>query len=187
MRKLKLQMHISLDGFVATPNGEPSTSTTFTWDDGVSRYSIDNLKNVDCILLGRNTAEGFIPYWAEVASNPNESEHKLGRLFTDIPKVIFSNELSTSKWDNTTIVKGKIAEAIKILKNQEGKDIIVYGGVKFVSSLIEEGLVDEYHLLVNPIALGDGMPIFNGQTPLKLAASTAFECGIVVNQYQPIK
>src|SRR5258705_13930815 len=97
MRKLKIQMNILLDN---------------KWDSGMSNFSIDNLNNVDCILHGRKTGEGFIPYWAEVASNPNDNEYKLGRLFTDIPNVIFSNTLKVSKWDNTTIINGDIREEI---------------------------------------------------------------------------
>ena len=120
MRKLKLQMNILLDN---------------KWDSGMSDFSIDNLTNVDCILHGRKTGEGFIPYWTEVANNPNDGEHKLGRRFAEIPNAIFSNTLKDSKWDNTTIINGNLAEAIKALKNKDGKDIIVYGGDSFVSSL----------------------------------------------------
>jgi len=171
MRKLKLQMNLSLDN---------------KWDSGMSNFSIDNLENVDCILHGRKTGEGFIPYWAEVASNPNDNEHKLGRLFTNIPNVIFSNTLKVSKWNNTTIMTGDITEEIKALKNKKGKDIIVYGGDSFVSSLIQHDLIDEFYLLVNPVAIGNGQQNFNplkNDLELKLVKCKPFACGTVLLCY----
>ncbi len=175
-------MHISLDGFVATTNSEP---TNFKWDDGVRSYSIDNLKNADCLLIGSTTAEALIPAWAEIASDSKHADYELGKLITDIPKAVFSNNPKASKWDNTTILKGNFNEEIKALKEKQGKDIIVYGGVTFVSSLIEEGLVDEYHLLVNPVALGNGMKIFKGRTNLELEKSIQFNCGINILVLKP--
>src|SRR5688500_8647568 len=171
MRKLKLQMNIALDN---------------KWDSGMSNFSIDNLENVDCILHGRKTAEGFIPYWAEVASNPNDSEYKLGRRFKNIPNVVFSNTLKDSKWEKTTIINGDIAEEIKTLKNKNGKDIIVYGGDSFVSSLIQHDLIDEYYLLVNPVSIGNGQQTFNplkNDLELKLVTCKPFSCGTVLLCY----
>jgi dihydrofolate reductase len=183
MRKLKLQMHISLDGFVATSNSEPLKTK---WGDEPRNYSIDNLKNADCLLIGRITAEALIPAWAQIADDPKHADYELGKRITDIPKAVFSNNLKTNKWDNTTILRGNFAEEIKALKGKQGKDIIVYGGVTFVSSLIEEGLIDEYHLLVNPVALGNGMKIFHGPTNLELGKSIPFNCGINILVYKPV-
>lgn len=181
MRKLKLQMQISLDGFVTANYG----GTNFKWDNDVRNFSIENLKNVDCILLGRNTAEDFI-YWRSVANNPKDSDYEFGKLLTDIPKVIFSKTLKVSKWDTATIAKGKIVEEIKTLKKKKGKDIIVYGGYSFVSSLIKQGLIDEYYLLVNPVAVGSGEPIFNSiknNLQLTFVKCKSFTCGTVLLSY----
>ncbi|WP_161662261.1 dihydrofolate reductase family protein [Pedobacter sp. V48] len=156
------------------------------WDSGMSDFSIDNLNNVDCILHGRKTGEGFIPYWTEVANNSNDGEQKLGKCFSEIPNVIFSNTLIESKWKNTTIIGGDIAEAISALKNKVGKDIIVYGGDSFVSSLIQHDLIDEYYVLVNPAALGNGQQTFNpikNDSALKLVTSKPFACGTVLLYY----
>lgn len=172
MRKLKLQMNILLDD---------------KWDNGMTNFSIANLKNVDCILLGRNTAEGFIPYWGEVASNPKDNLYKLGKPLAETPKVVFSKKLKTSKWDNATIVRGDIAKEIKTLKKKKGKDIIVYGGDSFVSSLIQHDLIDEFYLLVNPVAIGDGQPIFNplkNNLQLTLVKCKPFACGAVLLHYE---
>jgi dihydrofolate reductase len=78
----------------------------------------------------------------------------------DTPKIVFTKTLDKSTWNNTTLAKGNLAEEIANSKEQNGKDIIVYGGADFVSSLIKEGLIDEYHLIVNPAAIGNGMTIF---------------------------
>lgn len=156
------------------------------WDSGMSDFSIDNLINVDCILHGRKTGEGFIPYWTEVANNPDDGEHKLGRRFAEIQNAVFSNTLKDSKWNNTIIINGDLAEAIKELKNRNGKDIIVYGGDSFVSSLIQHDLIDEYYVLANPAALGNGQLAFNplkNELELKLVECKPFACGTVLLFY----
>jgi dihydrofolate reductase len=172
MRKLKLQMNIALDN---------------KWDSGMSAFSIDNLSNVDCILHGRKTADGFIPYWAEVAGDPNNSEHKLGRRITDIPNAVFSNTLQVTKWNNTRIITGDIKEQITALKNEKGLNIMVYGGDSFVTSLIEHDLIDELYILINPAAIGNGQQTFN---PVKhaegliLVRCEPFACGTVMLCYE---
>src|SRR5688500_1834105 len=156
MRKLKLQMQISIDAIVTVE----SEGTNFNWDNEVRGFSTENLNTVDAIVLGRNTAEDFIPYWEKVSRDPNSSDFEFGKLLTNIPKVVFSAELKTSKWKNTTVANGDIAEEIQKLKNKEGLDMIVFGGISFVSSLIKHKLIDEAHLLVNPVAFGKGETIF---------------------------
>src|SRR5688500_10720415 len=157
MGKLKLQMVISLDGFVKGDH----PGADIKWDKAAYKFCTDNLKNVDRILLGRNTAKDFISHWKRVADNPKDSDYKLGRPLTDIPKIVFSKKLKTSKWDNATIAKGDIIKEVKALKKKSGKDMIVYGGYSFVSSLIQHRLIDEYFLLVNPFAYGSGETIFS--------------------------
>ncbi|HEX8037902.1 MAG TPA: dihydrofolate reductase family protein [Chryseosolibacter sp.] len=171
MRKIKLQMNLSLGD---------------KWDDGMTEFCIDNLRNVDAILLGRTTAEGFIPYWADIAKNPSDSFHALAQPLHTIPKIVFSNTLKENKWDNATVVAGDFSEGIKALKNEKGKDIMVYGGNAFAASLIEHDFVDECHLMINPAALGNGKAEFNplhNNFRLKLAACKPFDCGVVLLSY----
>lgn len=171
MRKLKLQMNMALGD---------------KWDDAMTNLSIDNLMNVDNILLGRNTAEDFIPYWDNVAKNPKDDFYALGKFLSDIPKVVFSKKLKTSKWENATLAGGDIREEITNLKKKDGQDIIVYGGDSFVSSLIEHGLVDEFYLLVNPMALGNGKSAFNpleNNQLLTLKKCNPFPCGTILLYY----
>ena len=182
MRKLKLQMSMSLDGSVTETKG----ATGFKWSDELRSFSTENLIGVDDILLGRKTAEDFIPYWAEAAADPEDGDQEFGKLLTDIPKVVFSNELKTGKWENTTIVKGDIAEQVNALKSKKGKDIIVYGGISFVTSLIERELIDEFYLLVNPFAVGNEQTIFKSlknDLQLKLEKCEPFACGTVLLCY----
>ncbi|MDJ1467666.1 dihydrofolate reductase family protein [Xanthocytophaga flava] len=182
MRKLKLQVQLSIDGYIAGPNGEMDWMI-WNWDDELNQYVTQLTEPVDLILLGRKLAEGFIDAWASMASNPDTADagaHKMN----DTPKVVFSNTLKEVQWPHTRLAQEDLVTEITKLKSQEGKDIIAYGGATFVSSLIENDLIDEYHLLVNPSALGAGLPIFKDKSNFRLIQSTAFPCGIVALKYQ---
>lgn len=181
MRKLKLQVQLTVDGYVAGSNGEMDW-VTFNWDDQLKNYVNEITEPVDCIVLGRKLAQGFIPHWA---SNP-ETEGA-GKI-NSAKKVVFTKTLDQSEWDNTVLANGDLTEEITHLKNQNGGDIIAYGGATFVAALIKQGLIDEFHLFVNPTAIGNGLPIFNElahNQPLILVKSVAFDCGIVVLHYEP--
>lgn len=184
MRKLKLQVQTSVDGFVASSNGEMDW-LTFPWTDDIASYVTAITEPVDSIVLGRNLAEGFIPHWANVAADPNHPEHTSGLKFTKTPKVVFSHSLKTSNWENTVIAKQDLVTEITTLKKQDGGDIIAYGGATFVSELIKHDLIDDYYLFVNASALGSGKAIFTGRQSLQLITAKPFECGIVALHYQP--
>ena len=187
MRKLKLQVQITVDGYIAGLNGEMDFMA-WNWDDQLKQYVKDITEPVDCIILGRKLAEGFIPYWATVAANPDDPEFTAGKKFTDTHKVVFTKTLDKSEWDNTVLAKGDLVDEITKLKKQAGKDIIAYGGATFVSALIKQGLIDEFHLFINPTAIGNGMTIFkelDRNLNLKLVKSTSFDCGIVALTYKP--
>lgn len=176
---------MTIDGYVAGPNGELDWMAG-DWDDELKEYVTDLTEPVDCIVLGRNLAEGFIPHWANVAADPEHPEHSAGKKFTDTGKVVFSRTLDKTKWDNTALASGDLTDEINNLKNQVGGDIIAYGGADFVSSLIKQQLIDEYFLFINPVALGEGMSIFrgtNGKKGFVLEESRAFPCGIALIRY----
>lgn len=186
MRKLKLQVQMTVDGYIAGPNGEMDW-VTFNWDDALKQYVTDLTEPVDCIVLGRKLAQGFIPYWAGVAANPDHEEFTAGVKFTETLKVVFTRTLDESEWDKTVLARGDLVDEINKLKNQAGQDIIAYGGATFVSALIKHGLIDEFHLFINPAAIGSGMPIFkelDGKQDLTLVKSRPFDCGIVVLNYE---
>jgi dihydrofolate reductase len=189
-------MFMSIDGFVAaledkaldeSPTPEkPSESET---DPKLDQYIDSTISTSDTILLGRKMTNDFVTYWESIANNhPESPEFPLAKKLVDTPKVVFSKTLKKSTWNNTTLATGDLVDEVNKLKNQPGKDIIVYGGGGFVSSLIKEGLIDEYHLFINPHALGQGMPIFNKLTKqfnLKLKSATAFSNGVALLLYEP--
>jgi dihydrofolate reductase len=184
-RKLKLQVQISVDGFIAGPNGEMDWMT-WNWDEDLKDYVNKITRPVDTIILGRKLAEGFIPYWTNVTSDSNNPEFAFAKIMTDTPKVVFTKTLDKSTWANTDLAKGNLVTEINSLKNKRGNDIIVYGGSSFVSSLISEKLIDEFHLFVNPTIIGNGMPIFreiNSRQNLLFVRSQGFECGISILVY----
>ena len=190
MRKLKLQVQMTIDGFIAGPNNEMDWMV-WDWDDALKQYVADITETVDCIVLGRKLAQGFIPHWADVAANIDSPENEAGRKFTDTHKVVFSKTLDISNtavkvWKNTVLANGELVEEINQLKNKKGKDIIGYGGATFVSALIRHGLIDEFHLFINPVAIGNGMSVFTEletKQNLTLVNSYPFDCGIVVLKY----
>jgi dihydrofolate reductase len=187
MRKLKLQAQMTVDGYIAGLNGEMDF-LVWNWDNKLKKYVADLTEPVDCIVLGRKLAQGFIPHWAAVAANPDHPEFTAGRKFSDTHKVVFTKTLGKSEWDNAVLAKGDLVDEITNLKKQEGRDIIAYGGATFVASLIKHGLIDELHLFINPTAIGNGMTIFNeldSKQDLTLVKSTSFDCGIGVLNYVP--
>lgn len=186
MRVLKLQVQMTVDGYIAGLNGEMDFMV-WDWDDELKQYVEDITEPVDCIILGRKLAEGFIPHWATVAANPDDPQFTAGRKFSETHKVVFSKTLDRSEWDNTVFAKGFLVDEITKLKNQKGNDIITYGGANFVSALIKQGLIDEFHLFINPTAIGNGKTIFNDidrYQNLTLVKSRSFDCGIVVLNYK---
>lgn len=188
MRKLKLQVQMSVDGFISGLNNEMDWMT-FNWSDDIKKYVDEITKPVDTILLGKNLAMGFIPHWKSVASDSTNPEQHAGVKIFTTHKVVFSKTLNTSEWENTEVENGDFVEKINALKNQSGNDLIVYGGGKFVSSLIKEKLIDELHLFINPSILGKGMPIFQDvdvMQKLNLVSSKHFDCGIIVLVYKPL-
>jgi len=158
MRKLKLQMQMTINGYVGGLNGENDWMTRNPDDEFIAFIS-SLIDSSDTLLLGRKTAESIIPFWEGTAEkNP---AHPFAKKIADIPKVVFTKTLDKSTWNNTILAKGNLAEEIARLKKENGKDILVFGGADFVSSLINERLIDEYHLIINPTAMGNGMTIFN--------------------------
>ena len=196
MRKLKLQMQISVDGFVGGPNGELDWMI-WDHDDKIIDQINELIDTSDTILMGRKMTDGFVNYWTGVLDNPDSpdaetvkkavGEVSFARKMVDTPKIVFSRTLSESQWVNTTIESDLISTVNK-LKHADGKDLLVYGGAGFVTSLIKNDLIDDYYLFENPAAIGNGMTIFGstgGTKRLKLIDSTPYECGVVVNHYQP--
>lgn len=183
MRKFKLQVQVSVDGYMAGPNGEMDW-LTMPWTDDVDAY-VDGLhQSVDCMVLGRKLAEGFIPAWE---SGPEgETQESIDQM-NNTPKVVISDSLTESPWKNAVVAGGDLTETVNRLKAEPGGDLITYGGGTLVRDLIGRGLLDELHLFVNPTAIGSGMPVFpdGAYQRLDLAGSRSFDCGITVLHFEP--
>lgn len=183
MRKLKLQVQISVDGYVAGINGE--LDWTVRSDDKLWQLINELADSSGTLLLGRKMSEDFVPHFEAFESdNPRIT---FARKMVNIPKIIFSKTLDKPFGKNTSLAKGNLADEITKLKNQSGKDILVYGGAGFVSSLIAGGHIDEFFLFVNPVMINKGLRIFdllNGRQKLSLISATPYECGVTVLRYK---
>jgi len=184
-RKLRLQVQMSLDGCIAGPNGEMDWMVGLL-DDEPLKYVSKITESVDTILLGRKMTDVFISYWLNVMNKPDDRWNAFAKKMIEIPKVVFTKTLNKSEWINTDIATGNLIEEVNKVKSQNGRDIVVYGGASFDSSLIKEKLVDEFYLFINPVAIGNGLTIFKDLNEIQkytLIESKAFECGIVLLRY----
>jgi dihydrofolate reductase len=187
MRKLKLQMQVSIDGFVSTGPNDDQTWVTWAWDE-IKDYVLDLLDSCDTILIGRKLAVDYIPYWEQTFKNPDDPMFEAAKRIVQARKVVFTKTMAHSEWPNTLLANGNLTEEINTLKNQSGKDIIVYGGSSFVSALIRERLIDEFHFFYNPVALGKGVPVFDQLEDiqqLKLKNAITYTSGIVLLNFEP--
>jgi len=193
MRKLKLQIQMTIDGFVGGPNGEndwvfiPGTPDPEALKQIIG-FGVELGAGCDTLLLGRKLAAStFCTYWENVADNqPDNPWHPVATLIANYRKIAFSHTETSLPGRNLEVENGDLATAVQALKAQPGKDILVFGGADFVSSLISLNLIDEYYLIVNPVAIGAGLSIFNERKVLELVSSTAFKHGKIVNKYVPV-
>ena len=190
MRKIKLQIQLSLDGFVCGQQGEMDWMV-WDWDDVVKQYVTELTNSADTFLMGRATGEGMAVYWPTVTSNPEsgEEERWMADKLNSSPKVIFSKTITHINWTNARIAND-IVEEVKELKKEPGKDILIYGGAGIVSAFIRENLIDEYHLFINPVVIGKGRTIYANvkqNMKLKLLHATPSATGIVIMTYVPEK
>lgn len=187
MRKLVLFMHTSLDGFVAGPNGE------MDWihvDEELFDYAGNRTNESDLALYGRKTFEMMEGYWPTAASQPNPSRHDIehSTWYNKVQKVVLSKTLDASKLKNTRVITGNLSKEIGQIKNDVGSEIIIFGSPSAGHSLMAEDLIDEFWIFVNPIVLGQGIPMFkNKKIKLKLLTSKAMNSGVVCLHYERIK
>jgi len=189
MRKLKLQVQMTIDGFVAGPDGQLDWIWIETGekDDSSFRRVIELANSCDTILLGRKMIPGFIDHWENVVDNqPDSPEQSLAQLMVNMRKIVFSRTQTAIKGRNLEVENGDLAAAVQALKKEPGKDIIVYGGANFVSSLISLNLIDEYYIFRSPVAIGTGLSIFKETKILKLDSSISYKNGKVLDKYLPV-
>jgi dihydrofolate reductase len=190
MRKLKLQVQITVDGYVGGPDGDHDWRI-WNWDDRLKEFAYPLRDNCDTILLGRKLAEVFIPHFEGTVNNQQakngdkalDERFAYANQMVNMSKIVFSKSIKTFDGKNVSVENGDLVTTIKNLKSKQGKDMIVYGGAGFVSSLIKEGLIDEFNFFVNPVLINKGLRIFDlleHRQKLSPVSSTLYECGISV-------
>ena len=131
--------------------------------------------------------QGFIKHWENVVDNePGSPAYPLAKLMVDLRKIVFSHTQSDIKGRNLEVENGELVAAVNKLKAQPGKDILVYGGADFATSLVSANLIDEYYIIRNPVAIGGGISIFKEKKILKLDSSISFRNGKILEKYLPV-
>ena len=180
MRRLILQTGISIDGYVA------ALDRSHPWSDGsedeaVKRWILDSVWAAGAHLMGRVTYEEMAAFWPTSTS-------EYARPMNEIPKVVFSKTLEHADWAETRVARGDLSEEIGCLKREPGNDLIAYGGARFDQALSRLGLVDEYRLMIQPAALGAGLPLFKdlpAPLHLELVEATTYATGVAIHVYRP--
>lgn len=178
-------MHISLDGFVAGPNGEMNWIKV---DEEIFSYVEQRIGGGDTSLYGRVTFDLMEGYWPTAANKPNASNHDIvhSKWYSKVHKVVLSRSLRGAELSNTTIISDSVADRLNEIKSQPGPDILLFGSPTATHSLIEQNLIDGYWLFVNPIVLGRGIPLFvdiKDQIKLKLVSTRPFTSGVTELNY----
>lgn len=187
MRKLIVSNFVSVDGYFAGIDGDLDWVTA---DDEHHQYSVALLNSADLLLFGRNTYEVFKAYWPAVSPTPStpRGEIEVAEKLNAIAKRVFSSSLQTTEW-NTTVSRAVVSDEIAALKHQPGGNIVVFGSGTLVQSLARHHLVDEYHLLIQPVVLGHGKPMFlldpGERLNLTLMRTEPCASGVVRHYYAP--
>jgi dihydrofolate reductase len=175
-----VEMSISLDGFVAPARGAPD-HRSLPEDPALKQIKLDWLRQAGTHAMGRVTYNEMAAYW------PTSTDEYAAPM-NDLPKVVFSKTLESADWNDSRVARGDLAEEISALRREPGGDIVAWGGASFVQAISRQGLVDEYRLVINPVALGNGLPLFkdlSGPIELQLVQATTFANGAALHIYQP--
>jgi len=188
MRKLIFFMHTSLDGFVAGLNGEMDWINV---DESIFDFVATMTDDADTALYGRVTYEMMQSYWPTAGEQPGASRHdkEHSAWYSKVSKIVLSKTISEQGLDNTIVISDHLADQINKIKNQEGKNILIFGSPRASHSLMSHGLIDEFWLFVNPVLLAKGIPLFKDvseMTKLKLVESKTFACGVIAVHYEKL-
>ncbi len=192
MRNLIFFMHTSLDGFVAGPKGEMNW---INLDDAMFDFIATMTDQADTALYGRVTYEMMQSYWPKAGEQPNASKHdkEHSAWYNKVSKVVLSKTIKEAGLHNTKVIGDNLTDNINKLKQSRNggeKNILIFGSPGASQSLLNQGLIDEFWLFVNPIILGQGMPLFKditGTTKWKLVESKTFACGVIALHYEKSK
>ena len=185
MRKIISFMHISLDGFVAGPNGEMDWIKV---DEELFDHVGKRIGEGDTALYGRVTYQMMESYWPSAGSEPDASKHDIehSKWYNQVHKLVLSKTLKEADLNNTTVISDNLSDKINEIRQQEGSDILLFGSPTATHSLIQLNLIDGYWLFVNPIILGQGIPLFvdaKEKIKLKLLTTRQFTSGVTELNY----
>lgn len=189
MRKIIAGLFTTLDGVVEAPgSGDITLPEKRGWsepymNDEIGMSIVEQMNNSDALLLGRKTYQEFAAFWPSVPDTD-----PFGKIMNSIPKYVVSTTLDKAEWNNSTLIKGNVAEELSRLKQLPGKSINITGSPTLVLSLLQDDLIDELGLLVCPVILGVGRRFFKDGSDtkaLKLVDSKPFSSGMVMLTYQP--
>jgi len=185
MRKIISFMHISLDGFVAGPNGEMNWIKV---DEEIFDHVGKRISEGDTALYGRVTYQMMQSYWPTAGDEPDASKHDIehSKWYKKVHKVVLSKTMKGAELTNTTIIGDNLSDWINEIRKQSGPDILLFGSPTATHSLIQLNLIDGYWLFVNPIILGRGIPLFadiKEKIKLKLLTTRQFTCGVTELNY----
>ncbi len=192
MRKLIFKIEMTLGGFISGPKGEMDWGTaTFGAEENWKRV-FDMLSTVDTVLMSRVIYQLFKEFWpaAGVSPTSTKSEKEFSHWLDEVPKVVFSKTLESVHWTNSRLIKTDAGAEISLLKQQPGKNLVMWGGSMFPQALMNLGLIDEYWINVHRVIIGSGKPLFTDITskiPLSLLSAKTFETGTVGLCYRPEK
>ena len=187
MRKLIVFNHISLDGYFVDANGSMAWAKMEKNDPEYDAFVAGNASGDGTLLFGRVTYELMVKFWP----TPMAKQHDpvVAEGMNNMPKFVFSRTMDKASWNNTMVIKGDLISEVKKMKQQAGSGIAILGSGTIVSRLAQAGLIDEYHVVVNPIILGKGRTMFEGvknMVNLKLTNARSFKSGKVFAAYEPV-
>jgi dihydrofolate reductase len=185
MRKIILFNMVTLDGFFAGPNGEIDWHNV---DAEFNEFAIAQLNSADGLVFGRATYQMMASYWPTPTAIENDPV--VANRMNSLLKIVVSRTLKSAEWNNSKLVKENVAEEISKLKQQAGKNLLLFGSADLASTWTRLGLIDEYRLMVNPVVLGKGSPMFRDidqKLDLKLLNTKTFRSGNVLLYYEPVR
>ena len=182
-------MHISLDGFVAGPKGEMNWIKV---DQEIFDHVGQRIGQTDTSLYGRVTYQMMENYWPAAGAQPNASKHDIehSKWYANVHKVVLSKTLKEEDLTNTTIISDNLSDSINELKQKTGSEILLFGSPTATHALIQQNLIDGYWLFVNPIILGQGIPLFTDikdKIKLKLLNTRPFSSGVTELNYTVVR
>jgi dihydrofolate reductase len=185
MRNVFLFMMVTLDGFFEGPNQEIDWHNV---DEEFNEFAIQQLDEIGTLLFGRVTYEVMAGFWPTQFAIENDPI--VAGKMNSIPKIVVSTTLEKAEWNNTRLVKEHVADEVAKLKQEQGGDLAIFGSANLAANLLQMGLVDELRIMVNPVILGDGHPLFKDiheRLKLKLLRTRTFRSGNVLLCYRPLK